>query len=121
MALKFCGVIIFLGSVILIVANWEKYVVDTKGKIVNMEIINLPNNCIGAKVRYPVYFKYNSSIYSKMVRGNYCEEHRIGERVKMKWLKDSDKVLFPNESSLINLGSFALLAIFGLFLMLKRK
>lgn len=110
------GIVFFIGSIILIVSNYEKFDVERNGRIVKMEIVSLPKSCIGAKVRYSVSFIYNGKLYDKQTRGNFCEIHYVGEFIDIKMLEESKYILFPNESAFFDLMSFGVLGLFGLFL-----
>ena len=110
------GIIFFIGSIVLIISNYEKLKVQYDGKIVKMRIEKLPSSCLGSKFKYFVIFSYNGKIYDKQTSGSYCEKHHIGELVDMKMLEGSEKILFPKESALFSLLSFAALGLFGLVL-----
>jgi hypothetical protein len=101
-ALIISGMILFLGSIVWIFANYDEVNVDRNGTIVKMKIEKLPQSCVGARVRY-----YEGEIYAKATRGDFCERHHVGELVDMKLLKGSKKILRPNESTMLNLAAFA--------------
>lgn len=109
------GNIFFIGSIILIKFNYEKFNVERYGHVVKMRIEKLPKSSIGAKVRYFVTYSYKGKFYNKPTRGNFCEKHSVGELMDMKMLEGSKYILFPNESALTNLISFGILGLFGLF------
>ena len=108
------GIIFFIGSIILIYANYNTLNVERNGKIVKMKIEKLPSSCIGAKVRYFVTYSYNNEMFDKATRGDFCEKHSVGELIDMKYLQGSKKILKPNESVMMNLISFAALGLLGL-------
>ena len=110
------GIIFFIGSVILILANYNTLNVERKGKIVKMKIEKLPSSCVGAKVRYFVSYSYNNTMYDKATRGNFCEKHFVGELIDMKYLEGSKTILRPNESIMMNLISFTALGLLGLII-----
>ncbi|MBO9633954.1 MAG: hypothetical protein J7578_12630, partial [Chitinophagaceae bacterium] len=58
-ALFVFGLVFFFGSIILIIANYEKYDVERYGQVVKMRIEKLPNYSIGTKVPYFVTYSYN--------------------------------------------------------------
>jgi hypothetical protein len=113
-SLFIAGLIFFIGSIILIKYNYEKFDVDRNGIIVKMRIEKLPSSCIGAKVRYFVSFSYNGEIYDKATRGDFCDKHHVGEMIDIKWLKGSKYILWPNESG--SMVSFGILGLFGLII-----
>ena len=110
------GIIIFLGSIILIISNYDEMIVDKKGQVVQMKIEKLPRSCIGARVRYFVTYSYEGNLYEKATRGDFCEKHYVGELIDMKVLKGFKTILRANESSLLNLLSFGLLCLLGLLI-----
>lgn len=110
------GFVFFIGSIILIISNCEKFSIEWYGQVVKMRIEDLPKSCIRAKVRYFVTFSYNGEVYDKQTRGDFCEKHHIGELVDMKMLKGSIYIFFPHESALSDLISFGILGLFGLVL-----
>ena len=110
------GIVFFIGSIILISANYHEMIIDKKGQIVQMKIEKLPRSCIGAKVRYFVTYSYESELYEKATRGDFCEKHYVGELIEMKILKGYKTILRPNESTLLNLISFGLLGLLGLLI-----
>jgi hypothetical protein len=108
------GMVFFIGSMILLYANYDTLDVERNGKIVKMKIERLPSSCIGAKVRYFVKYSYNNKLYDKATRGDFCKKHFIGELIDMKYLEGSKTILRPNESSFMNLISFGVLGLLGL-------
>ena len=108
------GIIFFIGSIILIYANYNTLNVERNGKIVKMKIEKLPSFCIGATVRYFVTYSYNNEMFDKATRGDFCEKHSVGELIDMKYLQGSKNILRPNESVMMNLISFAALGLLGL-------
>jgi hypothetical protein len=115
-SLFIAGLILFVGAIILIYFNYEKFDVERNGIIVKMQIESLPTSCVGARVRYFVSFIYDSEIYDKAMRGNFCDKHHVGEMIDIKWLKGSKYILWPSESALMDLISFGILGLFGLIL-----
>lgn len=110
------GLIMFLGSIFLIAANYDKVIVDRNGSLVNMRIEYLPQSCIGSKFRYIVRFRYENESFEKQIRGNFCQEHSIGELIQMKYLKGYKTILRPGESSDLQLISFGILGMVGLLI-----
>jgi hypothetical protein len=111
--LFFGGIVIFIGSIFLIFANYNSLNVERNGEVVKMRIEQLPKSCIGAKVRYFVIYSYGGETYNKATRGDFCEKHYVGELIDMKFLKGSKTILRPDESTVFNLLSFAALGLLG--------
>src|SRR5688572_16777748 len=105
------GIVFFLGSIILIAKNFEKYNVQRYGVVVKMKIVDLPKSCVGARVSYYIVLQYNSQVYEKRTRGDFCEKHSVGEFIEVKFLEGSKNILFPNESALLDLISFGILGL----------
>jgi len=110
------GLLFFFGSIVLILRNYEKFNIERNGQVVKMRIENLPKSCVGAKVQYFIKFSYNGEMYDKQTRGDFCERHYIGELIDMKMIENSGYILFPHESALFDLISFAALGLFGLII-----
>jgi hypothetical protein len=108
------GIILFIGSIILLFQNDDSLNVEKNGKLVKMKIEQLPKSCIGAKVRYFVTYSYEGAFYEKATRGDFCERHYVGELINMKFLKGSKTILMPNESVMIELISLGALALLGI-------
>lgn len=107
------GIVIFIGSIILIFTNYDTLNVERNGEVVKMRIEQLPKTCIGSKVRYFVTYSYEGEMYDKATRGDFCEKHYVGELIDMKFLEGSNTILRPDESAMLNLLSFAALGLLG--------
>jgi hypothetical protein len=107
------GIVIFIGSIILMFTNYDTLNVERNGEVVKMRIEQLPKACIGAKVRYFVTYSYEGEMYDKATRGDFCEKHYVGELIDMKFLEGSKTILRPDESAMFNLLSFAALGLLG--------
>ncbi|MBS1759290.1 MAG: hypothetical protein JST23_04120 [Bacteroidetes bacterium] len=114
------GVAFFIGSIILVFANYETLDVERNGIIVKMKIEDLPKSCIGAKVRYFVKYSYKGAIYDIATRGNFCETHHVGELIDMKFLEGSKTILRPDESAMMNLFSFVALGVLGIVISISQ-
>jgi len=110
------GLIVFVGSLILIYFNYEKFDVDRNGVIVKMRLEKIPTSCLGAKLRYFVSFSYKGEMYDKATRGDFCDKHHVGEMIDIKWLNGSKYILWPSESGIMNLLSYLFLGIVGLII-----
>ncbi|MDE3142776.1 MAG: hypothetical protein KGL19_01395 [Bacteroidota bacterium] len=112
----YAGLIFFIGSIILIIANYKDLDVQKNGSIVRMRIEKLPENCLGTRIKHFITLSYNRNFYIKRVGGKFCDDHFVGELIEVKFLDGSSTILFPNESVKKNLISFGLLGIFGLLI-----
>ncbi len=84
-----------------------------EGQIVNMEIVRLPPSCTGSS-RLHMKLNYQGNPYFTTVPGYYCEEHKVGDIVKIKYLANSDKILLPFENPYSELIATLLFGIIGL-------
>ncbi|RAJ06722.1 hypothetical protein LX64_01849 [Chitinophaga skermanii] len=108
----FAGLILFIGSLLLIGANMKVFEIAQDGKIVKMVLIEKPPICLGTKP-YVVTFSYEGQNYNKQVRGTFCEDYKIGDIFDMKMLPGEDTVLWINETGVSNLVAGICLALFG--------
>jgi hypothetical protein len=76
-----------------------------------MEIVKIDGSCIGTKSKYSMKVKYQNKIFLKPIGGNYCEKHRVGDKIKMKYLEGQDSILFPYESVTSQIVSSFILAL----------
>jgi hypothetical protein len=110
------GVIFAIGSIFFIKQGvLEERQIETFGTIVTMEIVKIDGSCIGTKSKYSMKVKYQDKIFLKPIGGSYCEKHRVGDKVKMKYLEGRNTVLFPYESVTSQIVSSVLIGIFGLY------
>ncbi|WP_316839140.1 hypothetical protein [Pedobacter gandavensis] len=113
------GMILMIGSVFFIKAEFNSLEVLKKGKIVKMEIIDKPALCLGTKIKWMVKLKFQDKIFPKQVSGAFCEEYAVGQEVEMRYLDGSDIVLFPKEGVLGEFIASGLIGLAGLGLLLK--
>ncbi|MCR9014157.1 hypothetical protein [Aquiflexum gelatinilyticum] len=84
------------------------------GKIVKMQIIDIPNSCLGTKSNYNMIVSYENLNFIKRISGNYCEAHNVGDIEELKYLNGSNIVLFPYENPRSKFYSVAFLGLVGL-------
>ena len=96
----------------------DYYQVEKSGKIVEMTIIRIPGSCLGTKNPYFMTCQYMQKNYEKRIGGNFCETHAVGNKISMKYLEGSEKIMFPKESQISEFFAGVLLGIFGIFLCL---
>lgn len=85
-------------------------------QIVNMIIVDKPYSCIFSKTKHFAKFKYNGKIYSKRIGVSFCNKYRIGESVEMKYLKNYNEIMYPDEKTIYEFISMVSLSVFGLFM-----
>ncbi|WP_293310863.1 hypothetical protein [Pedobacter sp. UBA5917] len=108
------GVILIIGSIFFIKNEFNKFKILKNGEIVKMKIIDKPSLCYGTKVKWMMKLSFGSKVFSKQISGKYCEDHRVGQIVEMRYLAGIDMVLFPEEGVIIEFISSFIIGIFGL-------
>jgi hypothetical protein len=88
------------------------------GVEVEMTIQSIPGSCMGTKNKYLMRVSYKNKIYDKAIGGNFCETHKKGDKVVMKYLQNSDNIMFPNETKTFEFISCFLLVVLGIFILL---
>jgi hypothetical protein len=109
------GLIFFFGGLILFKANFHKIEIEEKGSVVEMTLIDLPSLCMTGSY-YFVTFEYNGQTLEKRIKGMFCEQHMVGDKVKMKYLEGYSDILFERESGKIDAYAFLIISLFGLFI-----
>lgn len=107
------GLVLMIGSVILIVSNYKYMSVEYNGSVVKMEIIEMPNSCLGTRIKHFTTLSYNNETFVKRIGGEFCDTYNVGEWINVRYLKGYSVVLFPEESVLNNLISFGVLGLLG--------
>jgi len=108
------GIILFIGSILLLTNKFGDLEVEKKGILVKMQIVQIPNSCIGTKTPHFETLNYNGNNYRKRIPTGYCENHTVGELVEMRYLEGNSIVLFPKESIVREIVYFSLLGLLGL-------
>ncbi len=85
----------------------EEYRVQKNGMVVEMLVKK-----VSGVARYSMDVEYQNKIYKKRVGSNFYIENHVGEKILMKYLKDSDKVMYPDEDE-----NLEFIAMFGLFIL----
>ncbi|MCC8409802.1 hypothetical protein LJ707_12770 [Mucilaginibacter sp. UR6-1] len=93
----------------------EELDVLKNGNLVEAEITHLPGSCLGTKAKWYMKIKVRGQIITKQIPGGYCDDHHIGEKIKVKYLDGSDSVLFPHENLTFEFISLGALFLFGLY------
>lgn len=112
------GILVVLGALFFLKAKLSVYKVEQNGNIVEMEIIKLPDYCGVTKRKYYMDVSYQGVIFNKRIPVGYCDEHKIGELIKMKYLEGQESILFPNErviGDFIAIGIFIAVGILSIF------
>ncbi len=101
----------------------QEYQVQKNGQIIAATIIFIPN-CIGAKIKYFIKFKYEGKIFDKKAGCGFGDIYKVGDSIRLKHLIRTDIFLFENEkkeTEFISTGLLLLFAIFCIFIGIKRK
>lgn len=114
------GIILFIGSILLIVSNYDDLNIERKGTIVKMRIEQLPKSCMGTKFKHFMTLSYMGDKFIKRIGAGFCDDHKVGELINMKFLEGSSEVLFPDESVFTNFLASGLLGLLGIGIFLSQ-
>jgi hypothetical protein len=118
------GIILVFTSLFFSVINYREYVVERDGVVVDMQIAKMPEKCKGIRLSRYAQFYFEGKTYTKQVKSTFCEHHRLGETVALKYLPEVDFVMFPSETVV---PAFYLLAlslaagIYGVVVYFRRR
>ncbi|MCC7514187.1 MAG: hypothetical protein IT212_05805 [Bacteroidia bacterium] len=118
------GIVILLGSLFFLKAKWDVYKVERDGQIVDMKISKLPDYCGLTKRKYYMDVTYQGEDFNKRIPVGFCDKHKIGEPIKMKYLEGQNSVLFPDEKvrgDFIAIGIFIVVGILSIFYGVLKK
>jgi hypothetical protein len=118
------GIVILLASLFFLKAKWEVYEVERDGQVVDMKIIKLPDYCGLTKRNYYMDVTYQGEDFNKRIPVGFCDKHKIGESIKMKYLEGENTVLFPDEKvwgDFIAIGIFIVVGILSVFYGVLKK
>jgi hypothetical protein len=59
--------------------------------------------------------EYKGVIRPIQIGGNYCEKHKAGDYVDIRYIEGGDIILLPNYSTKTQFISIVVLSLFGLF------
>lgn len=113
------GLVIIAVSLFFLKGKWEVYQVEKEGSIVDMKIIKLPASCNVTKGKYYMDVEYAGQTFNKRIPTVFCNSHKPGDIVKMKYLEGQESVLFPDEKvrgDFIAIGIFLFVGILSLLL-----
>lgn len=108
------GVILFIAPLLLIKQGFGELEVERQGELVLMKIVEKPGSCLGTKVKWFMKVEYRDIIYPIQISGDYCEEHKVGDLVEIRYLEGSDIILLPSFSSKWQFFSTFFLSLIGL-------
>jgi len=114
------GLLFFFGSFFLVRNSYKDFDLDQNGALVNMKIEKLPVSCSGTRINHYATFNYEGEMFTKIIPAGYCEQHAIGETVRMKYLNGESNILFPNESVWLQFNSSLILGLFGLAMVITQ-
>lgn len=108
------GLLFLIGSFFFLKNSLAQLAVAKNGEIVEMVIKKIPTSCIGTRANHFMTLEYNQILYDKKIGPSYCEEHHVGEIIKIKFLENSDIILFPDENPITQVFACIILGLFGL-------
>lgn len=100
---------------------FKEQLVEKKGELVNVKIVEMPINCItGRRQKLYFSFEYKEVTHSKQLGITLCEKYKIGDIIKLRHIDTlPDIFLFPQESIISDLIASILLSCFGLYVLIK--
>ncbi|MGZ4012112.1 MAG: hypothetical protein ACXVLF_14225 [Flavisolibacter sp.] len=104
-------IIIFL-CIVPLKRDIAEYYTHRNGELITAVITDVPN-CIGTKVKHFIKFRFDNSIYSKII-GAPCDQYKVGQEIQLKHTPGTDLFLYVNETKESELISTGLLAVAGL-------
>lgn len=108
------GIFISLLSFILLPTTFKNMKIEKYGEFVKMRIERLPNSCLGTKAKHYAALSYNGMRFVKRIPAGYCNDHRVGEWVEMKYLEGETEIFFPRESQTEELIAGILILFLGI-------
>jgi len=122
------GITIIVFSLIFLKFKLDIYKVERDGQIVEAQIIKLPNYCGSTRGKYYMDLNYQGEIFIKRIPAGFCDKHKVGELIQIKYLEGEESILFVGEEmtgEFIAIGFFLLVGIvsviYGMFLGRKRR
>ena len=115
-------IIIFI-CIIPLSRDIKEYNVQKNGVIVTATITSIPV-CTGTKTHHFMKFTYAGQEFDKKVGCGFSDNHKIGEKIRLKHMEGIDIFLFENEKKETGFISTSILAILGIVITiigLKRK
>lgn len=116
---RLIGIVVILFAFMLLSTELEKFKVYQSGELVKMKIEELKCRP-GTKNKDFGTFSYDGKVYKRRIGYNFCSNQKIGDLVKVKYLKGSNKIIFENESFWMQFLSIGIFMIIGLFLLFRR-
>lgn len=113
------GIVIIGLSIAFIQDDFINLKVRNNGKIVDMEIIEKPRSCLGTKVKWFMKVRYQDKILAKQIPSIFCEEHRVGDIIQVRYLEGEDRILLPEEGvglEFIASGVFILVGLYVVYI-----
>lgn len=109
------GVLFVIGAFFFVKDEFVNLEILNKGRTVEMKIIELPGSCLGTRAKWFMKVRYQDKIISKQIPGGFCEEHNIGDIIRVKYLEGTDRILLSDENITTEFLSSGVLALFGLY------
>jgi hypothetical protein len=113
------GALILIFSVVSSFTEYKLFDVEKNGVIVKMKIIEKPKDCIGTTAKYHMKVEYDGKIFSKEIASSICDSYKTGDYIAMRYLKNVDEILYPNESITWDYIMILLFFLFSIYLIVK--
>lgn len=111
------GILLIFGSSFFMQDGFVNQKIKNYGEVVNVEIIEKPQSCLGTKAKWFMKVKYKEKFFTKQIPGNFCEDHKIGDMIQVYYLEGTDRILLMNESYRLGFLLCGTLALVGLYIL----
>jgi hypothetical protein len=98
--------------------NKDLFVLQNKGTIVKMRIIQAPRNCLGTHVQHSMKLSFKGQVFWKTIGSNDCGRYTVGDSIDMRYLPGSKDILYPHESVMFKYEGAGIFGIIGLAMMI---
>ena len=115
------GVFLIILPVFTMLRDFRELEVKKYGETVLVTVTKLPSDCIGGRrTKLFFHFEYQGKEHFRQIGTSFCQEHKVGQILKMKRLdKYEDIFVLPEENIFISMAAGVLLQCLGLFILVR--
>ncbi len=105
------------------ISSFEKMSVIHNGMEIEVMVIDIPVPCKKSNKALKAYFKfkYKNKIYSKNIKGKYCQTLKKNKIIRLKTNSNGSTFVYPDENLLIQYISIVILFFVGVLFLLKKN
>lgn len=108
-------IVIYVFGATFLLLQFPDFKIAKNGKIVQMKITEIPGNVTSTKVKYHMTLSYKGKTFDKQIGVLTANRHSVGEMINMRYLEGNDKILFPQETGMLQFASGIFIALLGVF------